>query len=102
MRAISRVRSKRGGYKKSKRKSTVEPVFGSLTQFMGMRKVNTIGIKQANKVMLIAAVAYNIKKYLKYTKKLTNTMSQEAQLAALHFFDTIGLVLRPYKALKNI
>lgn len=102
VRAISRVRSKRGRYMKSKRQSTVEPVFGTLTQFMGMRKVNTIGIKQANKVMLMAAVAYNIKKYLKYTKKLTNTMSQEAQLAALHFFDVIGLVIRPYKPLKNI
>jgi hypothetical protein len=33
----------------SKRQSTVKPVFGSLTQFFGMRKVNIKGIKQANK-----------------------------------------------------
>lgn len=67
-RAIARVKSKHGRYMKSKRQSTVEPVFGTLTQFMGMRKVNTIGIKQANKVMIMAAMAYNLKKYLKFTQ----------------------------------
>ncbi|WP_317048421.1 transposase [Confluentibacter sediminis] len=48
-RNIARVNSPQGGYMKAKRLSTVEPVFGTLTQFMGLRKVNTIGIKQANK-----------------------------------------------------
>ncbi len=54
---------------KSKRQSTVEPVFGTLTQFMGMRKINTIGIQQANKVMHLSAIAYNLKKYLKFVTK---------------------------------
>nr|WP_308993950.1 transposase [Mariniflexile sp. KMM 9835]MDQ8213520.1 transposase [Mariniflexile sp. KMM 9835] len=40
-----------------------------LTQFLGLRKINTIGIKQANKVMHMAAMAYNLKKYLKFTQK---------------------------------
>ena len=31
-----RVHSKEGRYMKRKRQSTVEPVFGSLTQFMGL------------------------------------------------------------------
>ncbi len=56
---------------KVKRQSTVEPVFGTLTQFMGLRKINTIGIQQANKVMHLAAIAYDLKKYLKFTKKDT-------------------------------
>ncbi|SFU45130.1 hypothetical protein SAMN05216480_1043 [Pustulibacterium marinum] len=30
---------------KAKRSSTVEPVFGILTQFMGLAKVNTLGIQ---------------------------------------------------------
>jgi len=50
-RNIERVESPQGRYMKGKRQSTVEPVFGTLTQFMGMRKINTIGIKQANKVI---------------------------------------------------
>jgi transposase len=61
-----RVRSRFGRQMKNKRQSTVEPVWGTLTQFMGLRKINTIGIKQANKVMHLAATAYNLKKLLKF------------------------------------
>ncbi len=64
-----RVNSKRGRYMKAKRQSTVAPVFGILTQFMGLRKINTIGIQQANKVMHLSAMAYNLKKYLKFITK---------------------------------
>jgi len=63
-RNITRVNSKKGRYMKAKRQSTVEPVFGTLTQFMGLRKINTIGIQQANKVMHLSAMAYNLKKIL--------------------------------------
>ena len=62
-------------YMKAKRQSTLEPVFETLTQFMGLRKINTIGIQQANKVMHLSAVAYNIKKYLKFIhKKVKNDL----------------------------
>lgn len=47
----------------------MEPVFGTLTQLMDMRKINTIGIEQANKCMHMSAFAYNLKKYLKFTRK---------------------------------
>lgn len=73
-----RVKSRFGRYMKSKRQSTVEPVWGTLTQFMGLRKINTIGIQQANKVMHMAACAYNLKKYLKYEQKLIKSMAQTA------------------------
>jgi len=70
-RNIARVNSKQGRYMKRKRQSTVEPVFGTLTQFMGLRKINTIGIQQANKVMQLSDIAYNLKKHLKFiTKKV--------------------------------
>jgi hypothetical protein len=68
---------------KKKRSSTVEPVFGTLTQFLGMRKVNTRGLDQANKVMHLAAVAYNIKKYLKFTEKRTEVVAKTTQLIDL-------------------
>ncbi|WP_211252730.1 transposase, partial [Crocinitomix catalasitica] len=67
----------------------VEPVFGTLTQFMGLRKVNTIGIKQANKVMHLAAMAYNLKKYLKFTQKLAKS---EAKALANFFLEIKGLL----------
>ena len=72
-RNIERVNSPKGRYMKGKRQSTVEPVFGTLTQFMGLRKINTIGLAQANKVMHLAAMAYNLKKYLKFTQKLAKS-----------------------------
>jgi hypothetical protein len=87
-----RVRSRFGRQMKSKRQSTVEPVWGTLTQFMGLRKINTIGIKQANKVMHLAASAYNLKKLLKFITTKVETavgiMSPELalKLAFLWFF----------------
>ena len=75
-RNIERVNSPQGRYMKGKRQSTVEPVFGTLTQFMGLRKINTIGIAQANKVMHLSAMAYNLKKYLKFTQKLTKSSAK--------------------------
>ena len=74
-----RVNSRRGIYMKSKRQSTVEPVFGTLTQFMGLRKINTIGIDGANKVMHLSAIAYNLKKYLKFITKTVRSDAGAAQ-----------------------
>jgi len=54
---------------KVKNQSTVESVFGTLIQFMGLRKINTLGLEQANKAMQLSAIAYNLKKYLKFTQK---------------------------------
>tara|TARA_B110001454_G_scaffold171297_1_gene162098 strand:- start:272 stop:1852 length:1581 start_codon:yes stop_codon:yes gene_type:complete len=76
-----RVNSKHGRYLKGKRQSTVEPVFGTLTQFMGLRKINTIGIQQANKVMHMAAIAYNLKKCLKFIQKRSKSKAKAQRLS---------------------
>ncbi|MDX2360160.1 MAG: IS1182 family transposase [Crocinitomicaceae bacterium] len=88
-RGIARLKSKQGKRFKFLRSSTVEPVFGSLTQFFGMRKVNTIGIKQANKVMLMAGAAYNLKKYLKFVGKTAKSKAEEVKSALASIFDQI-------------
>jgi transposase len=44
------------------RSATVEPVWGTLLNYRGIRKVYTIGNKLANKQLLMAATAYNLKK----------------------------------------
>jgi len=82
-RNIARVESPQGRYMKGKRQSTVEPVFGTLTQFMGLRKINTIGIERANKVMHLSAIAYNLKKYLKFDQKRSKSVAGMLDLAAL-------------------
>jgi len=69
-RAKKRAESRQGRYFKTVRQSTVEPVFGTLINFLGMRKINTRGIENANKVMLMAAIAYNLKKVMKYQGRI--------------------------------
>jgi hypothetical protein len=55
------------------RQATVEPVLGTLINFMGIRRIWTRGLKNANKFMLGAAVAYNLKKWLNYTEQKRKT-----------------------------
>ncbi len=97
-----RVNSKQGRYMKYKRSSTVEPVFGTLTQFMGLRKINTIGIQQANKVMHMAAIAYNIKKYLKFTSKTVQTNKQRLAFYLYQIKEAIVLQISNFKPVKNL
>ena len=65
---------------KKLRSSTVEPVLGTLVNYLGMRRVNTRGIEQANKCMLMAAIAYNLKKLLKFTTRKVQTNVQVMQV----------------------
>ncbi len=61
-----RIKSKKGKKMRRLRSATVEPVLGTLLYFAGMKKVYTKGIDLANKHVLLAATAYNIKKLLNY------------------------------------
>ena len=54
--------------------STVEPVLGTLINFMGLRRIWTRGTANANKFMLGAAIAYNLKKWLNYDQKKRKTV----------------------------
>jgi hypothetical protein len=58
------------------RLSTIEPVLRSLINFTAMRQVNTKGIALANKCMLMAAIAYNLKNLVKDVKKRADNQSQ--------------------------
>jgi len=66
-RALERSKTHKAKYYKTLRQSTVEPVFGTLINHLGLRKINTRGIENANKNMLMAAIAYNLKKVLKHS-----------------------------------
>ncbi|MFC6225855.1 IS1182 family transposase [Hymenobacter artigasi] len=65
-RAWQRQQSRRGQRMRRVRQSTVEPVFGSLIHHYGLRRMNVRGHAGAHKTMLLTAVAYNLKKLLKY------------------------------------
>jgi len=59
------------------------------------RKVNTRGISNANKGMLMAAMAYNLKKYLNSTQKRMENVAMRAEKPLLQLFALIRLFLKP-------
>jgi len=71
------------------RQCTVEPVLGTLINFMAMRRVNTRGIDQANKCMLMAAIAYNLKKLLKFCTPKTTTPLKMIAKCHQHLLETL-------------
>jgi transposase len=79
LRAWQRQQSRAGQRRRRVRQGTVEPVFGNLLHHYGLRRVNTKGQAAAHKAMLLSAVAYNLKKLLKYQPKRVRTMALACQ-----------------------
>lgn len=50
------------------RSRTVEPVLGTLINFLNLKKINSRGMASANKHVLMAAITYNLKKLLKFSR----------------------------------
>ena len=59
-----------------RRSSTVEPVLGTLINHHNMKRINSRGMKQAHKHVLMAALTYNLKKYLRFVVKKPSVLSQ--------------------------
>ena len=65
-RAWQRQQTRRGQRLRRVRQATVEPVFGNLIHHYGLRRMNVRGLAGAHKTMLLAAVAFNLKKLLRF------------------------------------
>lgn len=59
-----------------RRSATVEPVLGTLINHYNMRRINARGMQAANKHVLMAALSYNLKKYLKFTRQLPKIIAK--------------------------
>lgn len=94
---LKRLKSKTGKENYALRMHTVEPVFGSLQQYYGLRWMNTRGIKNATKVMLMAASAFNLKKWIKATIK-----SEKSPLLCVFFTSIIANYYRTICSLFKI
>ncbi len=83
-----RVESKEGKRMIGRRMATVEPVFGSLLNYYGMKRSNAKGKQSAHKFMLIAATAYNLQKLLYcFTQPKSNVQILTIQqVSTLQFF----------------
>jgi transposase len=102
-RAIKRVTSRKGKIMKKLRQSTVEPVFGTLINFMGMSKISARAIEQANKVMLMAAMAYNLQKLMRYIHNTRKTAAMRIRnLAEQTIFNVNNAFFQLFELLKEI
>ena len=85
------------------RSSTVEPVLGTLVNYLAMRRVNTRGIKQAAKCILMSAIAYNLKKLLKWESRKIKVMAiakvKGVEKALKSFCNVFFAVLRYHHSL---
>jgi len=82
------------------RKSTVEPVLGTLINFHSMKRVNSRGIGQASKHVIMAALCYNLKKYMKFVQRLVKTKAMEQSTFVVNGFNQLRKSL--YPVLKSI
>ncbi|MCA0390162.1 MAG: transposase [Bacteroidetes bacterium] len=80
------------------RSKTVEPVIGTLVNFTNMKRVNTRGIKNANKHVLMASLTYNLKKYLRFTVKKPSIL---AQVISLKQGKSFAFIKRAFSVYKN-
>lgn len=97
-----RVESPKGKRMKSLRSSTVEPVFGSLINHTGLNRINSKGLTQANKCMLMAAVAYNLKKLLKYMFKPAKAVQKQIANGTNDALNSILSRFKQQYALKSL
>ena len=63
-----------------RRSSTVEPVLGTLINFFNMKRINSQGMSQANKHVLMSSLSYNLKKYLRFIFKIPHVLAQVLSL----------------------
>ncbi|WP_216629136.1 transposase [Sphingobacterium lumbrici] len=86
-----------------RRSSTVEPVLGTLINHHNMKRLNSRGMPQANKHVMMAALTYNLKKYLRFVLKKPSVLAQVLSLKAQNnyaflknlFYDFKNSILSP-------
>jgi len=101
-RAKARQQTVKAKVMKRKRSSTVEPVWGTLINFTGMKRLNARGIKAANKMLLLAATVYNLKKWLKFVSPKSNIKTMAMlQTKAKKVFALIKTVFTRFVAGQN-
>ncbi|MFV0147218.1 transposase [Empedobacter falsenii] len=63
-----------------RRSATVEPVLGTLINFFNLKRINSRGMAQANKHVLMSSLSYNLKKYLRSIFKIPSVLAQVVSL----------------------
>jgi hypothetical protein len=99
IRMHQRMQTRKAKRLMKQRQSTAEPVIGTLVNYLGIKRVNTKGLAQANKCLTIAAVAYNLKKLLKHT---TSRILANVQALKKQSKQANGILLNAFNALNGL
>ena len=78
-----RMQTKKAKRMMTLRASTVEPVLGTLINFTGMRRVYTRGIRSANKFMICAGIAYNLRKFIRFSTAFRKSACMQLEKQAI-------------------
>jgi transposase len=84
MQMEQRVKTRKGQRMKNLRHSTVEPVIGTLVNYLNMKKLNTRGLSNATKCLLMSAIAYNLKKLIKFKAPGASNWSRKSLIDRLN------------------
>ena len=88
-----RIKNERYATRMSRlRSATVEPVLGTLINFLGMKRVNARGVAQAEKHVLMASLCYNLKKMLKFKPISTKSAAIKVQVETGNFEKNLSYV----------
>jgi hypothetical protein len=78
------------------RSRTVEPVLGTLINFLNMRRLNSRGMASANKHVLLSAMCYNLKKLLKFHRQKVKIVAKSLQNPSLIVGELLFYLKRSY------
>jgi transposase len=104
--AKQRATSAKGQSMKRRRSATVEPVWGTLINFTGMKRINARGLSAANKCLILAATCYNLKKWMKHivrgSNAKLNALSKEGAQGLNKFLNAVLNSIQPYYNVTSI
>jgi hypothetical protein len=79
------------------RSRTVEPVLGTLINFLNMRRLNSRGMASANKHVLLSAMCYNLKKLMKFDRNKVKIVAKSLQKPSLIVGEFLFILKRSYR-----
>lgn len=86
---ISRIRSR-----------TVEPVLGTLINFLNMKRLNSRGMPSANKHVMMSALTYNLKKLMKFNRPKVENVTKALHHVNIKLGELLFLTKRPCEELR--
>jgi len=83
------------------RSRTVEPVLGTLINFINLKRLNSRGMSSANKHVLMSAMTYNLKKLLKFTRPKQIGLIMQLEVLKNQVITSLFLLAKASKCLSK-